>query len=76
MLASAVRERAASAAVTASQFIAQNALAVGQGTFSFVLKLALMLYVAYFLLRDGPALVDVIAQPLQDAAAPVSEWVA
>ncbi|MFQ5567065.1 MAG: thiamine pyrophosphate-dependent enzyme [Paracoccaceae bacterium] len=26
--------------------------------------------------HDGPALVDVIAQPLQDAAAPVSEWVA
>ena len=26
--------------------------------------------------HDGPTLVDVIAQPLQDAAAPVSEWVA
>ena len=26
--------------------------------------------------HDGPSLVDVIAQPLQDAAAPVSEWVA
>jgi acetolactate synthase-1/2/3 large subunit len=26
--------------------------------------------------HGGPALVDVIAQPLQDAAAPVSEWVA
>jgi acetolactate synthase-1/2/3 large subunit len=25
---------------------------------------------------DGPTLVDVIAQPLQDAKAPVSEWVA
>ena len=25
---------------------------------------------------DGPALVDIIAQPLQDANAPVSEWVA
>jgi len=25
--------------------------------------------------HDGPTLVDVIAQPLQDAAAPVSEWV-
>ena len=25
---------------------------------------------------DGPTLVDVIAEPLQDAAAPVSEWVA
>lgn len=26
--------------------------------------------------HDGPALVDVIAQPLQDAEAPVSEWIA
>jgi acetolactate synthase-1/2/3 large subunit len=26
--------------------------------------------------HDGPSLVDVIAQPLQDAAAPVSEWIA
>ena len=25
---------------------------------------------------DGPSLVDVVAEPLQDAAAPVSEWVA
>jgi len=65
---SALRKRAASAAVTASQFIAQNALAVGQGTFSFVLKLALMLYVTYFLLRDGRALVEklVAALPLGD----------
>lgn len=26
--------------------------------------------------HDGPTLVDIINQPLQDAAAPVSEWVA
>ncbi len=26
--------------------------------------------------HDGPTLVDVVSQPLQDAAAPVSEWVA
>ena len=26
--------------------------------------------------HDGPSLVDIVAQPLQDAAAPVSEWVA
>jgi acetolactate synthase-1/2/3 large subunit len=26
--------------------------------------------------HDGPTLVDVICQPLQDARAPVSEWVA
>ena len=59
-----VRDRATSAAVTASQFLAQNALAVGQGTFSFVLKLALMLYVAYFLLRDGRALVEKLVEAL------------
>jgi acetolactate synthase I/II/III large subunit len=28
------------------------------------------------IVHDGPTLVDIIAQPLQDAAAPVSEWVA
>ena len=26
--------------------------------------------------HDGPTLVDVISQPLQDAKAPVSEWIA
>jgi acetolactate synthase-1/2/3 large subunit len=25
---------------------------------------------------DGPTLVDIISQPLQEAAAPVSEWIA
>lgn len=63
-----VRDNAAKAAVAASQFLARNALAVGQGAFGFVLKLALMLYVAYFLLRDGRKLVDqlVHAIPLGD----------
>ena len=61
---STLRDRATNAAVTASQFIAQNALAVGQGTFSFMLKLALMLYVAYFLLRDGRALVEKLVEAL------------
>lgn len=55
---STVRENATSAAVAASQFLARNVLAIGQGTFGFFLKLALMLYVAFFLLRDGSALVD------------------
>lgn len=65
---STVRDNATKAAVAASQFLARNALAVGQGTFGFVLKLALMLYVAYFLLRDGRKLVDqlVHAIPLGD----------
>jgi predicted PurR-regulated permease PerM len=63
-----VRQNAADAAVTATRFLAENALAFGQGTFSFFLKLALMLYVTYFLLRDGSGLVDklVAAIPLGD----------
>lgn len=63
-----LRENAASAAVAASQFLARNALAFGQGAFGFVLQLALMLYVAFFLLRDGRMLVDklVHALPLGD----------
>ncbi|MDH5454095.1 MAG: thiamine pyrophosphate-dependent enzyme [Paracoccaceae bacterium] len=28
------------------------------------------------LAHDGPTLIDVIAQPLHEAAAPVSEWIA
>jgi predicted PurR-regulated permease PerM len=62
------RENAAQAAVTASQFLARNALAFGQGAFGFMLQLALMLYVAFFLLRDGRALVEQLihALPLGD----------
>jgi predicted PurR-regulated permease PerM len=63
-----LRENAASAAVAASRLVAQNAFAVGQSTFEFMLKLALMLYVAFFLLRDGRRLTDelVHALPLGD----------
>jgi predicted PurR-regulated permease PerM len=59
-----VRENAANAAVAASRFLARNALAFGQGAFGFVLQLALMLYVAYFLLRDGRTLLDQLVQTL------------
>lgn len=59
-----VRENAADAAVAASRFLARNALAFGQGAFGFVLQLALMLYVAYFLLRDGRTLLDQLVQTL------------
>ncbi|NKI34205.1 AI-2E family transporter [Wenzhouxiangella sp. XN79A] len=65
---SSVRENVANAAVATSRFVAQNALAVGQGTFGFFLKLGLMLYVAFFLLRDGRRLIEqlVHALPLGD----------
>lgn len=55
-------------ALTSSGFIAQNALQLGQGTLQFFMSLGLMLYVAFFMLRDGPQLVDLLirALPLGD----------
>ena len=63
-----VRQNAAGVAVAVSQFMMQNALSAGIGTANFILKLVLMLYVAFFLIRDGRALVEhlVVALPLGD----------
>lgn len=56
------------AAIAASQYMAQNAVQFGQGTLQFFVNLGLMLYVAFFILRDGPGLVDLLirALPLGD----------
>lgn len=63
-----LRDRAANAFVGASQFLAKQALGIGQNTFQFFLGLALMVYLAFFLLRDGTRLVDLLirALPLGD----------
>lgn len=58
------RQKAAEFAVTATRWLAQNAVALGQGTFRFFLSLALMLYVAFFLLRDGRTMVDMLVRAL------------
>ena len=46
-----------------SQFIASQALRLGQDTFELVVGLFIMLYVAFFLIRDG----DGVRQALRDA---------
>ncbi|MBY6203898.1 AI-2E family transporter [Halomonas denitrificans] len=61
---SSLRDSLTGAAVATSRFLAQNALALTQGTFSFMLKLGLMLYVTFFLLRDGRRLVELMVQAL------------
>ena len=55
---SSLRENATKAALVAGSFLTQNAVTVGIGTFNFILKLALMLYFAFFLLRDGRKLIE------------------
>ena len=63
-----VRDRVVSGFVGGSQFLAKQALGFGQNTFQFFLGLALMIYLAFFLLRDGSKLVDLLirALPLGD----------
>ena len=63
-----LRDRVVSAFMGGSQFLAKQALGFGQNTFQFFLGLALMVYLAFFLLRDGDRLVALLirAIPLGD----------
>ncbi len=63
-----VRDRVVNAFLGGSQFLAKQALGLGQNTFQFFLGLALMVYLAFFLIRDGNKLVDLLirALPLGD----------
>lgn len=63
-----IRDRAVSVFVGGSQLLARQALGFGQNTFQFFLGLALMVYLAFFLLRDGSKLVELMikALPLGD----------
>lgn len=65
---SELRDRAVNAFLGGSQFLARQALGVGQNTFQFFLGLALMVYLAFFLIRDGNKLVELMirALPLGD----------
>ncbi|PLY00589.1 MAG: AI-2E family transporter [Desulfuromonas sp.] len=58
-----------SGAVATSRFLASNAVEFGQNTAQWFVSFGLMLYVAFFMLRDGAALVRLLgrALPLGDA---------
>ena len=51
------------------EFLLGQLLSVGQGAFQFMLGLGVMLYLTFFLLRDGPALTDRIGDmiPLEES---------
>lgn len=63
-----LEKKLSSVAVQASQFIATRALNIGQNTFQFLVSLSVMLYLLFFLLRDGAALTARIrkAIPLEE----------
>ncbi|MCK9797702.1 AI-2E family transporter [Pseudomonas chlororaphis] len=51
-----LREKIVKSAMQGSQFFASQAFSFGQGTFEFVVSVFIMLYLLFFLLRDGPEL--------------------
>ena len=53
---SLVQDRLASSLTKGSEFFATQALSIGQNTFDFVISFFIMLYLLFFLLRDGSAL--------------------
>jgi predicted PurR-regulated permease PerM len=52
----ALQERLSDLLTRSAQFLAAQALNIGQHTVDFVIKLFIMLYLLFFLLRDGAAL--------------------
>ncbi|MFC6633623.1 AI-2E family transporter [Microbulbifer taiwanensis] len=63
-----LKQRLLGGVMSAGSFLAKNALALGQNTLNFFLMLGLMLYLTFFLIRDGEKLVDLLirALPLGD----------
>ncbi|MHB8948884.1 MAG: AI-2E family transporter, partial [Rhodoferax sp.] len=59
----ALQRRLAAGLALGSQFLATQALGIGQLTFEFVTSLFITLYLAFFLIRDG----DSVARALRDA---------
>jgi predicted PurR-regulated permease PerM len=53
----AARERLSSGVASSFRTLATQAVLIGQGAFSFLVALGVMLYLTYFLLRDGEDLV-------------------
>lgn len=59
-----LRERTVNTLMEGSQFFAQSALNIGQNTVRFFIHFGVMLYLAFFLLRDGDYLKNLLAQAL------------
>jgi predicted PurR-regulated permease PerM len=59
-----IKTHLSSAAIGVSRFLAQNAMQLGQGTMQIFVGLGLMLYVAFFMLRDGQSLINLLVRAL------------
>ncbi len=65
----ALRDRLAKGALQGSEFLATTAFDIGQNTFQLLVGFFVMLYLLFFLLRDGPELARMVrtAVPLEES---------
>jgi predicted PurR-regulated permease PerM len=61
---SELKDLLSNGALQGSQLIATQALNIGQNTFEFIISFGIMLYLLFFLLRDGAALSNRIKQAI------------
>lgn len=61
---STLKDTLSTAATQGSQFIAAKALNIGQLTAEFVISIGIMLYLLFFLLRDGSSVTEKIKQAI------------
>ncbi|MES2948103.1 MAG: AI-2E family transporter [Pseudomonadota bacterium] len=66
----ALQRRLSAALAQGSQFLATQALGIGQFTFEFITSLFITLYLAFFLIRDGEG----VARALRDAVPLAPEY--
>lgn len=66
---SALQRRLSVALTQGSQFIATQALSIGQNTFEFVASTFITLYLAFFLIRDGDKVLCTVGEAVPLAAA-------
>lgn len=62
--AAALRTRLLNALVESGQFVAGKAITIGQSTFHLIASFFLMLYLLFFLLRDGRELLRLVGEAL------------
>ena len=60
----ALQVRLSSALTQASQFLATQALSIGQNTFEFIAGLFITLYLAFFLIRDGETVLGALQRAI------------
>lgn len=63
-----VQDRVADAALASGKFLAERSLNIGQNAFQFILNFGVMIYLTFFMLRDGHIILDLLmkALPLGD----------